>query len=263
MRVLVLGASGFVGAVLYKKLAETPQYHVFGASRSGGRGAAAHQECDICVEKAVRALLENLRPDVLIWTIKDTEHEDSITDNGLRNVLQYKPSDCRIIYVSTNVYNGGRGPYRESVPSDYVAKGHPADAYVLAKVRAEQMIAIDRDALVLRPGVIFGKTMDGQWDRRISGMVSAVSRKEHVFLSQNRYATWVDVDVLTDVIIGCVDRKISGILHVGSELCESGYSINLRIAGELCLDTQYIVPIEDGYEDNSFDLELYRYLFRE
>ena len=252
MKTLTIGASGFVGGVLHRKLSSANGYTAMGTYKS--RGSKGILGLDVLDKEAVDALIACLEPDVVIWSICDMQNEPVLTNIGLENLLSAINRRCTLVYFSTNVFGGGRGGYSEDDALDYVKKNNHLDAYAQGKIAGENKVKQHENHMIIRPGVIYGQDIHGQWDKRMSRMISAVKNHEPVFLSKNNIATWVTVDFIADAVDSLLRKSFRGVIHLGTDEKESGYTMNCKIARQLGLDTGLIHPVDDGFTDNAFDL---------
>lgn len=261
-KILILGASGFVGRKLYEKLMKHPLFYVTGTYYT----KAVHEFAyvNLLNDSSVKWIIAKTNPDIIIWAVKDMPCERDLITIGLKNVLKYSSVKCKMVYLSTNVFNGGKGSYKEYDQPDYLCQGHHADDYVIAKLLGEKMIKQRANYVILRPGVIFGKDFQGNWDSRISKMINNVFDHKYIKVSKRRIATWVDIDDLICTIIRIIENNFIGIIHVGTVEKTTGYDMNMYLARKLNLDTKYILPLETDeikQNDDSYDLSLFRATF--
>lgn len=114
MRVLVLGASGFVGQHVVRTLLERATHEVWSASRSGtfkvdvSRAVA----CDVEDEESLRSAIEASRCDLVVnlagvyaWWLPDPDAFERVNVQGVRNLLSAVRSCAgrspRLVHVST------------------------------------------------------------------------------------------------------------------------------------------------------------------
>ena len=263
MNILILGASGFLGGVLYKKIQDKKCYNLLGTYNNTINNKN-YVHLNILNKAHIENLFHRFSPNVIIWSLADRKNEDELTEYGLKYLLEFMPNDCKIIYLSTNVFNDGVGNKKETDPPNYHNDGHDANRYVQAKIKAEKILEHIRNHVIVRPGIIYGKGLDGKWDKRISKMINSVTNGEIVKISKNRLATWVDVGDLSEAIILLLQNPFTGIIHIGSDQRESGYSVNKKIAKTLGLDAELIQPLEtdDNLIDNSYNLILYNSIIK-
>lgn len=139
MRVHVTGATGFLGTELLRLVP-----------------AATRERVDVRDRSAVSALLERIRPDVVMHTAyrQDGAGAREIVVDGSENVARAAADvGARLVHLSTDVVFDGRkgSPYvEEDVPS-------PCTAYGQMKVDAEERVAgVAPRALLVRTSLIVG-----------------------------------------------------------------------------------------------------------
>lgn len=255
-KVLVLGGSGFLGGILIKKLRDKG-FSVTGTYNTTIRNDMLH--LNILDIKETKNLISICTPNIIIWAIKNLKNEKSLSQYGLNNIINCMPKQCKLIYISTNVFNDGIGSKREEDEPNYTSKGHYADEYILAKIVAENKLKAIKNHIIIRPGVIYGKDINGKWDSRINNMINHLRNNQQIKISNKRCATWVNVEFLGNSIIELINMNFIGIIHIGSLVKESGYSINKKIANILGLNASLILPLNENNEeitDDSFDLSL-------
>ena len=152
MRVLIVGASGYVGRCLCKILSRS--YQVFGTFYRnqvffGGEGGCV----DIRDEDAVQNLVKQISPDVIFHLAWDLNDLEGCIVAGTKNLLRARNEYCstsRFIFISTDaVFDGERGLYRESdVPA-------PIWPYGVAKRKAE-VDTLAAGGTVVRTSLVYG-----------------------------------------------------------------------------------------------------------
>ncbi|MEU4707897.1 sugar nucleotide-binding protein [Nocardia salmonicida] len=156
MRILILGASGFVGSALHAHFAEN--HEVVGTSR-GGHGLAP---VDLTDTGAVRTLLEQ-GFDVVIHTAGVVDlgaAQRDPTAAYAANVAPMVPlleavddTGAELVYLSTdNVFDGTADHYDES------ATRTPINVYGETKVAAEDLVLAHERHLVVRLPLVYGRS---------------------------------------------------------------------------------------------------------
>jgi dTDP-4-dehydrorhamnose reductase len=139
VRLHVTGATGYLGSELIRL-----------------RPDASTERVEIRDAAAVRALLERVRPDVVIHTAyrQDGAEAWTISVDGAENVARAAAAvDARLLHLSTDVvFDGRKGePY---VEDDQLT---PITAYGRAKAEAERRVArAHPEALVVRTSLLYG-----------------------------------------------------------------------------------------------------------
>lgn len=161
-RVLVLGASGFVGRRLVDYLATTDWAIPIGASRHGrstGMGVRS-LTLDATNESALAAALQDT--DAVVNCISGSADAMISSARVLFAAAARLPSAPRIVHLSSMaVY----GPVSGVVDESATAAG--TDWYAQAKIATEQLSVGHSPVVILRPGVVYGPG-GPQWTRRIA-----------------------------------------------------------------------------------------------
>ncbi|WP_137918265.1 SDR family oxidoreductase [Hydrogenophaga sp. 2FB] len=137
MRVLVLGASGMLGNAMLRTLSQSDAYEAWGTARSAGvlkhfdAALAQRIVTGIDVENvdALTALLAQVRPEAVINCIglvkQLAQADDPLSALPINALLPHRLArlcglvGARFVHISTDcVFNGRKGDYRESDPSD-------------------------------------------------------------------------------------------------------------------------------------------------
>lgn len=135
-RILILGATGMLGHMLFGYFAKQPRWNVFGTVRSATavRELARHggqvlSGIDVENADSLWALISGIRPHVVVNCIglvkQLAEADDALAAIPINALLPHRLSrvcefvGARLIHVSTDcVFNGTRGMYRESDTPD-------------------------------------------------------------------------------------------------------------------------------------------------
>jgi nucleoside-diphosphate-sugar epimerase len=165
MKILLTGANGFLGRCIYTKIV-AEGVEIFQTSRNGFNNTIA---CDLTSKIAVKMLLENITPDVIIHCAAfvpkiSSDYQNnkmtSINSIMLKNILKFSIS--KIIYISSMTVYGYSGK-QIRLESDLL---QPESAYAKSKFDGENLLKYDgRDSLIIRIPGLFGK-------ERSSGIVS-------------------------------------------------------------------------------------------
>lgn len=137
MKIMVLGASGMLGNAMLRTMAQADELEVFGTARSAGvlrqldATLAPNIVTGVDVENydALTALFVNIRPAVVINCIglvkQLAQADDPLHALPINSLLPHRLArlcaliGARLVHVSTDcVFNGRKGNYRESDPSD-------------------------------------------------------------------------------------------------------------------------------------------------
>jgi dTDP-4-dehydrorhamnose reductase len=239
---LVVGASGFIGYLLWQKL---------GLEQCAGTyfSHPVEQLLPLDLRDAAQTLrlVEELAPAVIYqpaaqpnveWCQQNREACRAMNVDGTANlVTAAKKVGARFVYFSTDyVFDGVDGPYAEDAPPN------PISVYGEAKLAAEQLIARElEDYLIIRVTVVYG------WERQgknfIIGLINRLSRGETMNVPVDQVGSPTYADNMLDVVLELVAQERRGIYHVvGSEVMDR-YAF-ARIAAEVFeLNPDLLIPL--------------------
>lgn len=240
MNILILGASGFLGGNIYKELNKETSFNILGTCfQSDNTNELARVDITNCNE--VKCLMEEFNPDVVIWSLMSKTNEKDLIENGLTNLLECLPTERKMIFISSNaVFHGGKGAYTEDYIPTYKNSTKPIAVYSNAKIYGERMVQKRDKFIIIRPGAIYGKDVNENWDKRISELINKLEKQEEIVRTDNLFNTFVKVDELACAIVKLIKLDHKGIIHLGPERKESYYNYYKRIAKSLNLDASLI-----------------------
>jgi dTDP-4-dehydrorhamnose reductase len=250
MKVLVLGASGFLGGKVYRNLKD--KYEVLGTYFSSKENDELAR-IDINNYNDVRKVFEEFKPDIVIWCLLNMNNEKKLTEIGLSNVIKSLDYSSKLIYISTDGFYGGNGDYREDVELKHYSVENPLSAYVNAKIDGEKAVISHKNHAIVRTGPLYGQDINNNWDKRITDLINTLSQNKKIYRSSNLYKTFVQVDDLANLIGEIVEKDYKGIIHVGPGEKESYFTFNRKIARKLNLNEELI--LEDIIEQEQSNLK--------
>lgn len=137
MKILILGASGMLGNAMMRVMAESGEHDVWGTARAGAvkrhfpaqLGERILAGVDVENADVLARVFAEVRPEVVINCIglvkQLTEADDPLMALPINAMLPHRLArlcdliGARLVHVSTDcVFNGAKGGYRESDPSD-------------------------------------------------------------------------------------------------------------------------------------------------
>jgi nucleoside-diphosphate-sugar epimerase len=106
-KALLLGASGYLGSVLYEIL-NRRGWEVTGTCR--GRCGQRHVPLDVTDRERLAALIGRERPGAIVWSLMSGTDEARLIRAGLGGLLALIEPATRFVFVSTDgVFPGNRG----------------------------------------------------------------------------------------------------------------------------------------------------------
>ena len=203
MRLHVTGATGYLGSELVRV-----------------RPDASTERVEIRDERAVRELLERVRPDVVVHTAY-RQAEDDVNVLGAESVARAAAAvGARLVHLSTDVVFDGRkgAPY---VEEDTLS---PATPYGRAKAEAERLVASEHpEALIVRTSLLYGGAVPSPHE------LAPHDPSQTFFTDEIRCPTHVTDLALALLELAAVD--VSGPLHVAGADAVSRAAFAELVAG--------------------------------
>jgi dTDP-4-dehydrorhamnose reductase len=212
MRVLIVGASGFIGSALRS---------VFGADAVGtycSHPMEGLRQLDMRDAAAVERLLREVEPALVVhpaaqpfvdWCEDHVQESHDANVLGTRNVATAARSvGARYVFFSTDyVFNGASGPYREDAPPD------PPNVYGRHKLEAERLIAetID-DHLIVRVCGVYGFERLGK--NFVMGLLARGRRGEPMNVPSDQWGNPTYADNLAAAVRELALSSQRGLFHV-------------------------------------------------
>ncbi|ENK1242187.1 NAD-dependent epimerase/dehydratase family protein [Clostridium sporogenes] len=237
MKLLIIGASGYLGNTIYKKLKESTNDDIYGTCCNSSNPELL--QINVLNRLDIKKLL-SLKPDIIIWSIMDKEQEMLLSQIGMNEIVNNISKDVRLIYISTTVGKGKDQnesviPHRR-MPDEYLSK------YVNGKIEGEIIVKKHSNYVIVRPGSIYGYDYDGKMDCRMKSLFEISKKGKAYSRTANMYASFVNVQDLTDTIIELAYNKIVGIINISGERPVSYYDFNIYLARLMNIDERFILP---------------------
>jgi dTDP-4-dehydrorhamnose reductase len=165
----------------------------------------------------------------LAWTLNVT-----LVENLIRVA---RVSDAHLIHFSTDyVFDGDKGPYSESdIPS-------PISYYGKSKLAGENALAIAGvDSTVIRTNVVYGPY--GPRPDFVRWVLEAFDEQRPIKVVTDQYSNPTYVDDLAEAVVRVIERKRTGLYHVGGADYLSRYEFAVKIAELFKVDPALVEPI--------------------
>lgn len=230
-RVLLLGASGYLGTQLMAVLRQDPELETIGTCCT----SSAKKDLvrlDVTEPEPFLNLLEKFRPNEIIWVMMSGQKEQKLIGSGLGALLQWMTEKNRLLFVSTDgIFAQGTGGFTEEDEGMPLPRVNPLFGYVEAKRMGESWIRSRHDNhLILRVGPIYGKNSEGIWDKRTSYMLENWQDGKEIHVANNLFKSFLHVEDLASALHELVKSPHKGILHLGPNQKESYHSFYRKMA---------------------------------
>jgi dTDP-4-dehydrorhamnose reductase len=213
MKILIIGASGFLGTKLKKILSK--RHEVIGTSRNLSEDILL----DATIEEDVIRILKENKPEVVIDTVALTNSVLCEKDPKLARKINFitvkniRKACCKynskLIFISSSyVFDGVAGNFEE------LSITNPTNTYAKTKLIAEKEVLKSRDSIVLRVDQLYGYN-----DKNSpNGIIGKLLSDDEIFLGnpfQIRSPIWIND--LAIIIENLIVEKKSGIFHASGD----------------------------------------------
>lgn len=205
-KILILGASGFIGNALYKELCN--YYDTYGTYNSNTSWVGNQQffRYDV-TEDDIFQILKKVRPDVIVSALRG---EFSGQVQAHLHLMEYlTKNDCTLYFLSSaNVFDA-----YSKFPSYEFDKTLSQSIYGKLKIRIENMmLRMPEEKIgILRIPMVFGNTSS-----RVKEIKALLTQNEAVEVFPNLIVNVTTDDRLTQQAHYLINRNKTGIFHLGS-----------------------------------------------
>lgn len=252
-RVLVTGATGLLGRAVYREF-QNGGWSVIG---TGYRRVRPHfQRCDLTDEDAVRGLLQEHKPDVIVHCAAERRpdvmerHAEAAVNLNVHatSTLAKEAAACgaTFLYISTDyVFDGRNPPYGEDDGPN------PVNLYGRSKLEGErETLRHCPGAVVLRVPVLFGE-VESVSESAVTVLwlkVQEAAESSAVDHCQQRFPTDT-----RDVAAVCrklaerarQDASVRGVFHFSGKEQMTKYEMAVAIAQAFKLPSNHLIPLTE------------------
>ncbi len=234
MRVLITGASGFIGSKLGLRLASN--HNILGVFHQSRNPLPFPSQCtDLTDERSVAELIRSFRPDVIVHSAalsrvlqceRDPTDARTINVDATGRLARWAERvRAKLIFLSSDqVFSGRKGLYIESDAPD------PINCYGRTKLEAEQLVLESSSGnLVIRSNSVVGPSA-GRGESFTDWVLSGLRSGSHVNLFRDQYRSPIHIRVMLDVLEAACVHNVSGLLHVGGPQRMSRTELGFAVA---------------------------------
>ncbi|MBU2488258.1 MAG: sugar nucleotide-binding protein [Proteobacteria bacterium] len=224
-RVLVTGASGYVGARLCGMA--PPEMDLWGTRLNGSCPPGVREVfCDLLDEDSIRRAVASSRPDLVFHLAYDFQRPEEIIAQGtcrLLDALEPRPV-ARVLLLSTDmVFDGDCAPYSEK------DEPCPITPYGRAKREAEESV-LSMGGLVIRTSLVYGSRPLDPRSRDLLAGLRGQGFGYPYFTDEVRSPVWVDGLCVGLWEVARLERP-PGILHLAGPQALDRHAFATRLAG--------------------------------
>lgn len=247
MKVLILGAGGYLGKGIYKKCKANKMLTVRGTYYS--KPFEDTEYLDILDTRSAIKLLESFCPDVIVWCICSKDNEPQIADVGLSSILSAIKPTTKFIYISSTL--SSKENQDENTHPEQRSANMYLSSYVNGKILGERLTQDHPNHVIIRPGQIFGFGVNGEFDVRMKKIKDELENNNQMIRTVNSSISIIHIDDLVNSIIELFTNKFTGILCLASEKPVSHFEFYRLLARIIGMDENLIAPVisENPYKD--------------
>ncbi len=243
MRVLIIGASGFIGNILLEEFSKT--HDVLGTFYSHPVDNLVH--LDVTDKSEVDNVVNSFKPDVILYPAANPnveyceihpEETWRVNVDGTANiVVMAKNIGAKLVYFSSDyIFDGKNGPYSEE------DKPNPINVYGEQKLASEKLIQENLEYyLIIRVTVVYG------WERQgknfVMWMIHTLKNNQTMRVPNDQVGTPTYVNNMCKAVRELVEKGKVGIYHVVGKDLTDRYSF-ARIATDVfSLNSDLLIPV--------------------
>lgn len=238
MRLLILGATGFLGTNIYQNLSK--DFDVFGTYCNHPQSDL--YKLDISNKESVLLLFKKIKPDIVVNTVsisdpdfceKNEKQAYKVNVDGVKNIVEAcKTVNAKLIYFSSAyVFDGKKDDYFET------DKTKPLNIYGKTKFLAEKEVFLLEDSIIFRCDMLYGFNSlyetNGFYDQLLNGKQITVDNL------QKRKPLWVDD--ASRAVKFIINKKLTGIFHLGQNEKITKYELARLLESNIRSDS-FILP---------------------
>ncbi|OUU47551.1 MAG: hypothetical protein CBC28_06950 [Flavobacteriaceae bacterium TMED68] len=232
-KILLIGASGFLGSYFYNRLKLSKDYFVCGTFFNNYNKNLV--KLDYTDFSNFKLFLNKINPDIIVWSagqknVKLLEQDFSIAEKNnlkpIKTIINFQQTinkNVQFIFISSDyVFNGYKGNYSD------IEQPKPDTNYGKSKYIAEQLIQ-EKSKLysIIRVGSILGRG-----SKFFDWLVEGLNTK----LSIDLYDEIVSPTPLEMVYLAlerCIEKNLIGIFHISGNRNISKFQIGLELKESL------------------------------
>jgi len=245
-RVLIIGASGFIGQAIYAEFKKDDRFLTCGTYLNNE--IEELELMDMTSKESIEGIFRKIAPQIVLIAASLTnveyceinrEKAREINVLGVKNIVDVcKMYDSRVIYISTDyVFDGENGPYTEE---DLTS---PLNFYGQTKLEAENEVRMKvKDYLIVRTTVVYGWSLESK--NFIMQLINNLSGSITMRVPVDQIGSPTYAPNLAIMIKEAADKDITGVLNITGDDIIDRYGFAIKAAEYLGLNSSLIVPVE-------------------
>lgn len=214
MKFIMLGSTGMLGHALMKE-AQLRKLEVIGLAR---------RDAEICLDvtdgEALKRVIQNERPDVVINTVAVVNLEKCEKDPAYAYLVNARPSSILsdicdklgiyYIYISTDHFytQDGERKHNEDDPVRIV------NEYARTKYAGECFTSLNLAALVVRTNIVGFRYHKFDQPTFVEWIINSIEKKAEITMFHDYIVSSIDVFRFSQALFDLIEQKTTGILNV-------------------------------------------------
>lgn len=255
MKILLTGANGFLGYYLTQQLLEN-NYEVIATGKGDCRLPFAdrrnfqYEAMDLTDPFAVHDVFEKYSPAIVVHAgamskvdeceLNQWEAYRNNVEGTITMLINAESQHSFFIFISTDfIFDGKKGMYNEE---DEPA---PVNFYGKTKLEAEEAVKeYEYDWAILRTILVYGKPHSGK-DNILTVVKKKLEAGEEYKVVNDQVRTPTYVEDLAKAIISVIERKATGIYHIGGTDALTPYEMAMAVADHFGLDKTLLKEVSE------------------
>lgn len=252
-RILVTGASGFVGGSVLHDGPTTWEVHACSRSPLGDTPAnVTHHRFDLADVARTADVVASVKPHAIlhIAAIANIDYSEANpaeatainTETTGRLAHLALEHGAKFVFCSTdNVFDGKDGFYQETHPVC------PINFYGKTKVEAEFAVQSSlENTVIARVALVIGLPIMGSGNSFLVKMEESLRAGQEIRIPENEIRSPIDVITLGKSLLELADNDFRGVINLAGTTCLNRYDMAKQIAAKLGHPSERVVPINSN-----------------
>ncbi|MDP4086858.1 MAG: sugar nucleotide-binding protein [Bacillota bacterium] len=258
-RLLILGATGFLGSTIFEFAKKSGMFDVTGTSRQLVN-QLNYVSLDVTNRVDLGKTISEQNPSIIIWSLMDQDNEMYLIENGLKNLLEIVDKRTKFLYISTDAFfNEQIGHYHESYAlRPTLFNSTRMSNYAKAKLTGEIIVQENHpNHIIIRTGPLYGKDGNNHIEKRTERIIKLICNNEsNINIPTNLIKTFVHVEDVANAILELCLKDHRGIIHLGPAKKESYFTFFKKRLQQLGYNNEVLCPVLDDHpNDSSLDTQ--------